>query len=153
MLAALRATSTSSSTASTLTNLSSDCVFGFVFVATFSNSILCSVLSIHTDATGGIGRLTERRQRRQRERTRWFVSRTLDAARHAAYCKASVAIGNENETNAAQQQQCRDRARRRRRQQRQICNIANTIFESAAVCSQFAPVVLLGVRLLFPLIN
>ena len=70
--------------------------------------------------------------------------RSLDAARHGAYCTARAAVGNENEANAAQQEQCRQRARCRRRQQRQICNIANSIFESAAVYSQFAPVVLLG---------
>jgi hypothetical protein len=66
--------------------------------------------------------------------------RSLDGA----YCTARAAVGNENEANAAQQEQCRQRARCRRRQQRQICNIANSIFESAAVYSQFAPVVLLG---------
>jgi hypothetical protein len=70
--------------------------------------------------------------------------RSLDAARHGAYCTARAAVGDENEANAAQQEQCRQRARCRRRQQRQICNIANSIFESAAVYSQFAPVVLLG---------
>jgi hypothetical protein len=70
--------------------------------------------------------------------------RSLDATRHGAYCTARAAVGNENEANAAQQEQCRQRARCRRRQQRQICNIANSIFESAAVYSQFAPVVLLG---------
>jgi hypothetical protein len=58
--------------------------------------------------------------------------RSLDAARHGAYCTARAAVGNENEANAAQQEQCRQRARCRRRQQRQICNIANSIFESAA---------------------
>jgi hypothetical protein len=61
--------------------------------------------------------------------------RSLDAARYGAYCTARAAVGNENEANAAQQEQCRQRARCRRRQQRQICNIANSIFERAAIRS------------------
>jgi hypothetical protein len=124
----------------------------FVFHPTFFNSmfffffffVFCFL--VDTDATAGVGPrglLNNISDSGVSELDGSYL-RSLDAARHGAYCTARAAVGNENEANAAQQEQCRQRARCRRRQQRQICNIANSIFESAAVYSQFAPVVLLG---------
>jgi hypothetical protein len=130
-------------------------VDAFSFVCLFFNlrfSILCFFFFfffcflVDTDATAGVGPrglLNNISDSGVSELDGSYL-RSLDAARHGAYCTARAAVGNENEANAAQQEQCRQRARCRRRQQRQICNIANAIFESAAVYSQFAPVVLLG---------
>jgi hypothetical protein len=122
----------------------------FVFHPTFFNSIFFFVFVfcflVDTDATAGVGPrgLLNNISDSGVSELDGSYRRSLDAARHGAYCTARAAVGNENEANAAQQEQCRQRARCRRRQQRQICNIANSIFESAAVYSQFAPVVLLG---------
>jgi hypothetical protein len=114
-------------------------------------SILCFLLFcfcflVDTDATAGVGPrgLLNNVSDSGVSELDGSYRRSLDAARHGAYCTARAAVGNENEANAAQQEQCRQRARCRRRQQRQICNIANSVFESAAVYSQLAPVVLLG---------
>ena len=121
-------------------------VDAFSFVCLFFTlSILCFFVFcflVDTDATAGVGPrglLNNISDSGVSELDGSYL-RSLDGA----YCTARAAVGNENEANAAQQEQCRQRARCRRRQQRQICNIANSIFESAAVYSQFAPVVLLG---------